>query len=145
MERKLYRSRKERVIAGVCGGLAQYFQLDPVLIRLIAIATIFMGGSGIILYIIAMFVIPEEPKFAQDSSDTTQTPPKANTSVDPELRNKAVIGIALFLIGVGTLFLLNQFEPFRAFFSISWKILFGILLISIGLVVVLKTSKGNKR
>lgn len=145
MERKLYRSRKERVIAGVCGGLAKYFQLDPVLIRLIAIATIFMGGSGIILYIIAMFVIPEEPRFAQDSSDASQSTTNTSSTADPELRNKAVIGIAVFLIGVGTLFLLNQFDPFRAFFSISWKILFGILLISIGLVVVLKSAKGGKR
>lgn len=60
MVEKLYRSKNERMIAGVCGGLAEYLDMDPVIIRLIwAIFTCF-AGSGIIIYIIACIIIPNE-------------------------------------------------------------------------------------
>lgn len=59
---KLYRSRKERMIAGVCGGIAKHFGVDPTLIRLIALLFIFIGGSALFVYLILWFVIPLEPK-----------------------------------------------------------------------------------
>jgi len=61
--RKLYRSRKQRMIAGVCGGLAEYFGIDPTLMRLIFIvAGLFSGGLlAVIAYLIFMIVVPEEP------------------------------------------------------------------------------------
>ncbi|MBZ0300933.1 MAG: PspC domain-containing protein [Anaerolineae bacterium] len=58
--RKLYRSRHDRQIAGVCGGLAEYFNLDPTLIRLIFVLITFLGGPGLVLYIIMAIVVPEE-------------------------------------------------------------------------------------
>ena len=57
--KKLYRSKKNRVIAGVCGGIGEYFNIDPTLIRLIWILFVFAGGSGILAYIIAWLIIPE--------------------------------------------------------------------------------------
>ena len=59
--KRLYRSRKDAKIAGVCGGIASYFDVDPTLIRLLAVLTIFFGGSGIIAYILAWIIIPLEP------------------------------------------------------------------------------------
>lgn len=58
--KRLYRSRSNRMLAGVCSGIAQYFGIDPTLIRLIMV---FLGftGSGLIAYIIAAIIIPEEP------------------------------------------------------------------------------------
>ena len=61
MEKKLYRSRTEKKLAGVCGGLAKYFNIDPTLVRLGLVAFCLLGGSGILAYIICAFVIPEEP------------------------------------------------------------------------------------
>ncbi|MBD3164294.1 PspC domain-containing protein [Candidatus Woesearchaeota archaeon] len=59
--KKLYRSRKNRMIAGVCGGLGEYADIDPTLVRLLwVIATIFTGGAGILAYIIAWIIIPEK-------------------------------------------------------------------------------------
>ncbi len=58
---KLYRSRDDRKIAGVCGGLAHYFCVDSTLIRLIAILFVFLGGSAILVYLILWLVIPLEP------------------------------------------------------------------------------------
>lgn len=59
--RKLYRSRTERSIAGICGGLAEYFDADPTLIRLVTLLLILFGGLSIWAYIILWIVIPEEP------------------------------------------------------------------------------------
>ena len=58
--KKLYRSKKNRVIAGVCGGIGEYFNVDPTLIRLLWIIFLLLAGSGIIAYIIAWIIIPEE-------------------------------------------------------------------------------------
>jgi phage shock protein C len=59
-EKRLYRSVTDKQIAGVCGGLAKYFDLDPTLVRLIFIAISLAGGPGLILYILLAIVIPEE-------------------------------------------------------------------------------------
>ena len=61
MEKKLYRSRIDRQIAGVCGGLAQYINIDPTVVRLLWAVISLFAGAGIIIYIICALVIPEEP------------------------------------------------------------------------------------
>lgn len=60
MVKKLYRSRDNRIVAGVCAGLAQYFELDPTLVRLGMAALIVLGG-GFLFYIIAWLIVPQEP------------------------------------------------------------------------------------
>ena len=59
--KKLYRSKTDKMVAGVCGGLAQYFGMDTTLIRLIFALLVFGVGSGVLLYIILAIVIPLEP------------------------------------------------------------------------------------
>ncbi len=60
--KKLYRSKTDKMVAGVCGGLAQYFGIDPTLVRLIFALLVFFGvGSGVVLYIILAIVMPLEP------------------------------------------------------------------------------------
>lgn len=61
--KRLYRSRSNRMISGVCGGIAQYFNIDPTLVRLIGILLLVVGVvvGGIIAYIVCTAVIPEEP------------------------------------------------------------------------------------
>jgi phage shock protein C len=61
MVKRLYRSRDERKIWGVCGGIAEYFEVDPTIIRLIAVLTLFFACTGIIVYIILAIVMPLEP------------------------------------------------------------------------------------
>jgi phage shock protein C len=58
--KKLYRSKKDRIILGVCGGLADYFVIDPLVIRLIFIALFLGGGSGLLIYIIFALLVPLE-------------------------------------------------------------------------------------
>lgn len=57
--KKLYRSKKNRLIAGVCGGLGEYFNIDPTIVRLVWLLFVFAGGSGILAYLIAWIIIPE--------------------------------------------------------------------------------------
>jgi phage shock protein C len=58
---KLYRSRDERMIAGICGGLGRYFDLDPTLVRALFILFALVVGGGLLLYLILWLLIPEEP------------------------------------------------------------------------------------
>ncbi len=64
MEKRLYRSRSERMIFGVCGGIAQYFNIDPTIIRLIAVLTLFFGPMSVLIYLVLAIVIPLEPEEA---------------------------------------------------------------------------------
>lgn len=60
MEKRLYRSRNDKMIFGVCGGLAEYFGVDPTLVRLLTVL-IWMTGGGFIAYLVAGIIMPEAP------------------------------------------------------------------------------------
>jgi phage shock protein PspC (stress-responsive transcriptional regulator) len=62
MEKKLYRSRKDKKMAGVCGGIAKFFGIDSTIIRLIWALAILCAGTGLLAYIVCAFVLPEEPE-----------------------------------------------------------------------------------
>lgn len=146
MER-LYRSRKNRVLAGVCGGFAEYFRIDPTIIRIIWIL-ISLSGTGIVAYVIAMVIMPDESRipgentgwkenvktetdefvnsFEKDREDWGEQSPKYN----PE-RSRSVLGA--ILVGMGILFLLNMVLP-----RIDMKYLVPILLIGIGGFIVFR-------
>ncbi len=58
MKKRLQRSRTERMVAGVCGGIAEYLDVDPTLVRLLWVAITLMGGAGVLLYIILWVIMP---------------------------------------------------------------------------------------
>lgn len=60
MSKKLFKSQNNRMLCGVCGGIAEYFNIDPTIVRLIFVFLGISGGSGILFYIIAAIVIPNE-------------------------------------------------------------------------------------
>lgn len=59
-QKKLVRSVDNRMVCGVCGGIGKYFNIDPTLIRLVWVLASVVGGSGLLVYIIAAIIIPEE-------------------------------------------------------------------------------------
>lgn len=65
MNKKLYRSKENKWLAGVCAGLAQYLNIDETIVRLVWVLVVFFGGTGILAYIICAIVIPEEPGYTQ--------------------------------------------------------------------------------
>ncbi|HWQ44069.1 MAG TPA: PspC domain-containing protein [Methanosarcina barkeri] len=59
---KLYRSKKNKIIAGICGGIGEYFKINPTLVRLLwLLISVMSVGAGLVAYIIAWIIIPEEP------------------------------------------------------------------------------------
>ena len=60
MEKKLYKSRTNKMVAGVCGGIGEYFNIDPTLVRLGFVALSFLAGGGLFVYILAAIIIPTQ-------------------------------------------------------------------------------------
>jgi len=93
MERKLYRSRNDQVIGGVCSGIAEYFGVDTVIVRLLAALAVFIGGGGVMAYIIMWIVIPEKPSDMETSERTFE---------DKEFKKRdsnKIIGLGLIALG----------------------------------------------
>ncbi|WP_414837986.1 PspC domain-containing protein [Candidatus Nanosalina sp. VS9-1] len=60
MAKRLYRSESDRILGGVCGGIAEVYDLDPTLVRLVAVALFFGLGTGLLAYLVAWLIIPTE-------------------------------------------------------------------------------------
>ncbi len=143
--KRLYRSRKNRMLGGVCGGIAEYFNIDPVIVRLIVVALFFVGGSALLAYVIALIVIPYEPFETAVGASKEAAPAAAAAQVQasqsPSDAVPLFLGIVLILIG--GVFLLHNlpiFHPFygwarqfvRHFFWPSLLIVFGVFIIARG-------------
>lgn len=157
-EKKLYRSRTDRVLGGVCAGVGKYFDIDPVIIRLIWAASVLAAGTGFFLYIVAWIIIPEEPsKFKQTDSDfmddddddfveselnsesgTYESEKKIKEQMERERRGKLVLGVAILIIG--GLFLISQLLPN----GFPWRITIGVILIVAGGAVLYKFFREEK-
>ncbi len=142
MEKRIVRSKANRIIGGVCGGMGDYFGIDPVLIRLLWVGSVLLAGAGILFYLIAWVVIPEEkePKSDQtgsapftDSSSQARYDVNGSVSYVAETSGKAVdsrkgsLVIAVLFLFIGLFLLLNRFFPI-----FSWKIFIGMLFIFLG-------------
>ena len=154
MEKKLYRSRENKVISGVCGGIATYFDVDATFIRLLWAVTVLLGGTGIVAYILCIIIIPEEPMKKKnddivtmdedeivvgplDNSDDNQDENEETDYVMPvkEKRHSGSYVVGLAFIGVGLMFMarrlfwwMNIDFPWELFWP-AMLVLFGVYLI----------------
>jgi phage shock protein C len=148
--KSLYRSCKNRILGGVCGGLGEYFEIDPVLVRLIAALLIFAGGISIIVYIIAWIIMPEDPACKSGKTGTDEIREKAKSfakeiksSVKTRKSNsisdeRLLVGMVVIIIGLT--FLFQNVLGFKA-----WTLFWPIILIGIGLYILLGSQKkGDK-
>lgn len=71
--KRLYRSRTNRMLFGVCGGLAEFLDIDPTIIRLIFVIVALWGGIGLLLYIVAVLIVPENPQESGSNADKDTT------------------------------------------------------------------------
>lgn len=69
--KRLYRSRSERMLAGVCGGIGVYFDIDPTVIRLLFVLFALVIGGGVLLYIILLIIVPLEPEVPEQTVEIT--------------------------------------------------------------------------
>ncbi len=122
--KKLYRSRADRMLAGVCGGLAQYLNLDSTIVRILWILITLLWGVGLFLYIAAIFIVPENPEEISEEE----------TSTSRLKGNDKTLFWGGLLIVIGIILLMNQLGIFYAihFWSIPWQLIWAVFLILIG-------------
>jgi len=135
--RRLYRSVSDRKLAGVCGGVAEYFGIDTVLVRVLWVMSCFFGLFGVLAYIVAWAVVPDNPLGAAAALPR----PASNTG-------RYVLGTIFILLGVmwlaerhGLDFLVpwhwhNYFVPHW----MSWSLVFAVLLILLGVFLVVRST-----
>lgn len=155
MEKKLYRSQNDRMVWGVCGGLAKYFDMDATIIRVIAILLIFASGVGILAYIVLAIVVPLESSTAtvpkkvvqENVEDMKETAGELRREIRSTLageegeseeiakmrhRRRRLFGIVIIVLGI--LFLLNSLGLLRWFHLGN---LWPLILVAIGVLIIL--------
>jgi phage shock protein PspC (stress-responsive transcriptional regulator) len=156
MNRKLYRSRRNRTIGGVAAGLGEYFDIDATLVKIIFVISLFLGGTGIIAYILLWIVIPEEPypgfAFNSDAGtspgETSQGEKTVNQDTaaqyeeyarrNEERKKKRLLFLGIGLILAGFFFLADNFIP-----HIHFTDFLSIVLIAIGIGLLINLKKLN--
>ncbi|MDL2254817.1 PspC domain-containing protein [Bacteroidales bacterium OttesenSCG-928-J16] len=154
--KKLTRSSRNNVIAGICAGLGEYFNADPVIFRIIFIVLAFGGGAGIIIYLILWLIIPDEnaayvgqdgtfyqqEHYQGDATDATPDNQPQKHSDERSASNKRtgyILGICM--IGLGIFFLMKNF------WHISFSKIWPVFLIAAGIIMIINyfnTSKQNR-
>lgn len=130
MSKRIYRSRVNCKIAGVCGGIAEYFNIDPVIPRLLAILLLFADGAGLVAYIIAWIIIPKYP--------LGETEPVIEPSQSGSFWHSVWPGA--ILVGLGVVFLLNQFVWWFDFEDFVWP----ALIIAVGAFLIYNSTSKEK-
>ncbi len=139
--RRLARSRTDRQVAGVAGGLAEYLGIDPTLIRLVWLISILFGGAGALAYLVMAIVLPEE-----SAEHAANKPPVSRRGANlsawaSRAHNRGLLWGGL-LVAAGILLLLGNLDliPLRALWRTFWQIFWPAVLIGLGLIMLLGVS-----
>jgi len=138
-KKRLYRSRGDKVLGGVCGGIAEYFNVDPILIRLFFILMFFAEGAGLLAYIIAWIIIPLQPSIEAESGAAGEGESEAEFSEadeeefsaeeDRSSRGRGRVRqryLGIFFVILGAFFLLDIWFP-AIYFRPFWPLIFVII------------------
>jgi len=138
MEKKLQRDTTNKVIGGVCSGLANYFNIDAALLRVLFVLMFLCASAGFWLYIILWLVMPagqgvqNEASHFVSSDDTTEVSEETQSESVKSPKNKGSLVAGLILIGIGVIGLLHRYIP-----EINWDTAWPILLIVLGLFLII--------
>jgi phage shock protein C len=141
---RLYRSETDRVIAGVCGGLGDFFNVDPMLMRLIFVIITVFGGGGVILYIILWLIIPNQSSVSEITKESIrhnadEIKEKAHSFAKDFKINRTRVHshrfFGLIIIVIGVMFLFGNIGLFRIF---DLTKLWPLLLVVIGIAILTK-------
>lgn len=138
--KRLERSRTNRVIAGVCAGLASYFNIDIALMRVLFVVAAMCGSFGFWMYIILWIVVPEENILGQGHYDEPIdiTPKEENVNKDDKKTISGAMIASLILIFIGLVALIDNFTPL----AWIWK-LWPVPIIIIGVIILINSLKNN--
>ena len=137
--KKFYRNSRNKVIGGVCSGLADYFNLDVALLRVLFVVAFLFASFGFWLYIILWIVIPVDGRqsaFSDQQSAFSGQQPESESIVNTQKSKVSAVFAGILVILIGILFLINNFIPI----SWVWK-LWPLILVGIGVVMIYKASK----
>ena len=138
MER-LYKSRNDKIFDGVCGGIGQYFSMDPVLVRLLWVLLVLFGGTGVLAYLVAMIIIPREPEREDAGEDPGQE------IVPDKTFSQKFWGVLLIIVGI--FLLIGVLGPVGGLFAgaavIMSSALWPLLVILLGLYLFFNQSGGK--
>ncbi|PKM57100.1 MAG: hypothetical protein CVU98_07820 [Firmicutes bacterium HGW-Firmicutes-3] len=135
MNKRLYRSNKNKVLAGVCGGIAEYFKIDVTIVRLIVVLLAFPSfGITFFGYIIGALIIPERPLDYVEVDDGEDVDADAHTTIDLDSKDtRRVLGI--LMIGIGALILMS-----KLFIWFDSGMIIAIAVITIGVFIIKKKN-----
>lgn len=143
----LYRSETSRIIAGVAGGLGEYFNVDPTIIRVLFVLMAVFGGSGLIIYFVLWLILPSRASLSKDPQDTIrsniedmkeQTQSFAHNLGKPSLtRDNSRYWWAIIIIVIGFLFLMRNYGLLGGF---EFHKLWPLALIVFGLAIILRKN-----
>ena len=151
MEKKLYRDTHNKVIGGVCSGLAEYFNIDVSIVRLIFVASLLLKGGGLLLYLVLLIILPKKPYLFNDPGVDYKVPPFGDAFNQPfgydfkapfaekKKSNGSVIAGSVLIV-IGTVFLINQFDLFP---NVDFARLWPVILIIIGLSILFSSKKSE--
>lgn len=141
--KRLYRSESQKIIGGVCGGAGDYFDIDPIMIRLIWVILFFFGGIGLVAYLIAWIIIPIENSVT-DSQGQSESENQKKESAGQN--TKIILGILLILFGV--FFFMKEFWYLDCILKdtikLIWRYFFPALLIALGVYIIVQGEKKSK-
>lgn len=141
----LYRSSDDRYIAGVCGGLGEFFDVDPLVFRLIFLLLLFFGGGGLILYIILWILMPE--KAEKRAKNLNENIKQGANKMAEEIKEKSSkegngrVLIGVIILVVGLIFLGREFFPFL---NIGMDKLWPLIVVAIGVSILLKANNKDE-
>lgn len=146
---KLYKSSTNKVFDGVCGGIGEYFAVDPVIIRILWMLLVVFGGTGFIAYIIAMFIIPRYDEVEAAAAGETQAESKDDSTAETqEERLFSTRFWGALLIIVGGLMLLRHIDPVWSVFNILGRLMVSVLwpaaLIILGIYLLMNRREAGE-
>lgn len=148
--KRLYKSRKEKVIDGVCGGIAEYFEVDPVLVRIVFVLFFFAGGAAFLAYIVGMIIMqrrPQEGEEGQESGDAKHVDAEVISENDGKQAraNPGSLIIGLILIAIGAFFLLENLHIFRGFYwwfrHNFWDWVIPGIVVAFGVALIVRSTE----
>ncbi len=138
MNKRLTKSRKNRMVAGVAAGIAEYTGIDPVLIRLAFVLGAMAGFTGVVIYIVLAIVMPAqdaspEPAQSGDAMDGSVSPPASHTARSRQGRLTGTQVTGLVVIVFGVMFLMLNLGIFS---WLDWGVIWPVGLIVVGLTLM---------